>query len=290
MSSNDKKYSVGYGKPPRGKPFAKGQSGNPTGRPSKSAPDPLPTSMRNIVLDALKRKVSVRDNGEPRQVEAKQAVVLAQIATALKGNAIAQRDLLQLAARCEAEAKEEHWDTYHFWAVYKHTHAAEIAKGIPFDDLPHPDDVVIHDDGSVTFDGPIGQDQKLAIEALLRIREAFLFKILWDERHLKEVPDDRAASMSPWWIFLVITKKYLPPRFRWTDDELLFKIVFYSFRPKKRLLKNLHEAIDAAPETVCLKSAPIRSLRQIMTRAGCTTIEEFGAYMWNKAKREVGQT
>jgi hypothetical protein len=30
-------YDIGYGKPPLGRPFKKGQSGNPSGRPAKSA-------------------------------------------------------------------------------------------------------------------------------------------------------------------------------------------------------------------------------------------------------------
>ena len=34
-------YDVGYGKPPKQTRFAKGQSGNPRGRPRKPKPEPL---------------------------------------------------------------------------------------------------------------------------------------------------------------------------------------------------------------------------------------------------------
>jgi hypothetical protein len=37
MTETKRDYDIGYGKPPEGRRFKKGQSGNPSGRPAKNA-------------------------------------------------------------------------------------------------------------------------------------------------------------------------------------------------------------------------------------------------------------
>lgn len=44
MSDQKKPYAIGYRKPPQGKKFTKGQSGNPAGRPRKTTMDEIPVS------------------------------------------------------------------------------------------------------------------------------------------------------------------------------------------------------------------------------------------------------
>jgi len=48
MTESKRDYAVGYGKPPEGRRFKKGQSGNPNGRPPKSAKSGPPLLVRKF--------------------------------------------------------------------------------------------------------------------------------------------------------------------------------------------------------------------------------------------------
>ena len=70
--SDDQKQScgLGYCKPPHLSRFKKGQSGNPKGRPKGSRTKDLPFEA------VLGRKVTIRDQGEEREVTAAEAFLL----------------------------------------------------------------------------------------------------------------------------------------------------------------------------------------------------------------------
>ena len=62
-------YEVGYGKPPRHTRFAKGQSGNPRGRPRGAK------NFTTLLEEALNEPVTVTENGGRRKVSKRQAIV-----------------------------------------------------------------------------------------------------------------------------------------------------------------------------------------------------------------------
>ena len=62
-------YEVGYGKPPRHTRFAKGQSGNPRGRPRGAK------NFTTLLEEALNEPVTVTENGGRRKVSKLQAIV-----------------------------------------------------------------------------------------------------------------------------------------------------------------------------------------------------------------------
>ena len=62
-------YEVGYGKAPRHTRFAKGQSGNPRGRPSGAK------NFTTLLREALNEPVIVTENGGRRKVSKRQAIV-----------------------------------------------------------------------------------------------------------------------------------------------------------------------------------------------------------------------
>jgi hypothetical protein len=62
-------YEVGYGKPPRHTRFTKGQSGNPRGRPSGAK------NLKTLLSEALNERVMVTENGRPRKVTKRQAII-----------------------------------------------------------------------------------------------------------------------------------------------------------------------------------------------------------------------
>ena len=62
-------YDVGYRKPPRHTRFAKGQSGNPRGRP------PGAKNLKTLLSEALNETVIVSENGGRRKVTKRQAII-----------------------------------------------------------------------------------------------------------------------------------------------------------------------------------------------------------------------
>ena len=62
-------YEVGYGKPPQHTRFAKGQSGNPRGRPCGAK------NFTTLLEEALDETVTVTENGGRRKVSKLQAIV-----------------------------------------------------------------------------------------------------------------------------------------------------------------------------------------------------------------------
>jgi hypothetical protein len=67
MTETKRDYDIGYGKPPEGRRFKKGQSGNPSGRPAKNAKSALPVFVRKsdeqilVVMNGRCQKTTRRD-------------------------------------------------------------------------------------------------------------------------------------------------------------------------------------------------------------------------------------
>ena len=66
MSEVKRDYKIGYGKPPRGRPFQKGQSGNPRG--------PRRKDMSALLTAALKEPVYATIDGKRRKITKRQAI------------------------------------------------------------------------------------------------------------------------------------------------------------------------------------------------------------------------
>jgi len=97
MSGKKNDYQVGKGKPPEQSQFKKGKSGNPKGRPKGS---------RNFSTDlekVLTTKVTVSENGHPRNVSSQLATLMRLREQALKGNARAMDRFIGLAQQQAAE-------------------------------------------------------------------------------------------------------------------------------------------------------------------------------------------
>ena len=85
-------YEVGFGKPPKHTRFKPGQSGNPRGRPKR-----VPT-LAELVQREAKRKIVVVEEGERRKVSKLDALAKRLMQEALKGNARATQQVIQLLA------------------------------------------------------------------------------------------------------------------------------------------------------------------------------------------------
>ena len=67
MSEVKRDYKIGYGKPPRGRPYQKGQAGNPRG--------PRRKDMSSLLIAALNEPVYATIEGKPRRITKRQAII-----------------------------------------------------------------------------------------------------------------------------------------------------------------------------------------------------------------------
>ncbi|RRH92070.1 hypothetical protein EH240_31290 [Mesorhizobium tamadayense] len=86
-------YEVGYGKPPSEHRFAKGQSGNPKGRPKAKK------NMKTMVSDTLFAPITIQQNGKTTTVTALEAILLKMRNNALAGDYRSAVQALQLGMR-----------------------------------------------------------------------------------------------------------------------------------------------------------------------------------------------
>ena len=94
-------YQVGYGKPPRHTQFAKGQSGNPRGRPSGSK------NLATLVSEALKEMVVVTEDGGRRKISKWEAVVTQIVNKSAKADWRAIKILLEIVRQIESKTPPE---------------------------------------------------------------------------------------------------------------------------------------------------------------------------------------
>jgi hypothetical protein len=103
--TSEKSYKVGYGRPPMGRRFKPGCSGNPNGRPKTSR------NAKTVVAQVVNEKVSVRENGRVRRLTKLEAMVQAAVLKAMKGDSRALNSMFAIMARtnqlAEAEAETE---------------------------------------------------------------------------------------------------------------------------------------------------------------------------------------
>lgn len=92
MSHTLTDYTVGFARPPKAHQYAKGQSGNPKGRPKGSR------NMATFLREELDCKVAVTVDGLTKQMSKRQVAVRQQVDQAVKGCPKAFQNLLKIEA------------------------------------------------------------------------------------------------------------------------------------------------------------------------------------------------
>jgi hypothetical protein len=195
----DATYEVGYGKPPVASRFAKGQSGNPKGRPrgAKSKRPALNEErLKDIILDEAYRDITVRDGGRSVTVPMAQAIVRAMAVNAAKGQHRAQRLFAEMLAATERQNKALADEWLETAITYKVEWDRELARreqlgitDLPAP-LPHPDQVKIDmNTGQAWIEGPATKEQVAQVELLQQRREDWVREVEGLEQMLETESD-----------------------------------------------------------------------------------------------------
>lgn len=233
--------TTGYKRPPQHTRFKKGQSGNPQGRP-KSDMTAGVTGNRSSTELALKqaaRRITVREGDQVRQIPAIEAVHLAQYASATKGNAYAQKQIIENYQRAERAHREEIRRSNEIWECYvrreREAHAHAARNGLPAPSgLPHPDDVKIDSERGVYFVGPFDEPSAERLHETLRLRDVL---ILQDALQSREPGADHADSTAM--VCAMLLNQRVPARHRVSDQDWLMHAMHLQGVPKVELRKRL---------------------------------------------------
>jgi hypothetical protein len=96
MSEVKRDYEIGYGKPPRGRPFQKGQSGNPRG--------PRRKDLSSLLVAALNEPVYVTIDRKRRKITKREAIVTQMVNESAKANLRATKMLFDMMKEVEHKA------------------------------------------------------------------------------------------------------------------------------------------------------------------------------------------
>jgi hypothetical protein len=212
---------VGYGKPPAHTRFRKGISGNPAGRPRKDkSRSSMETEMSAAFLAQSRRMVTVQDkDGQISQIPALDAVVLAQLKSAMKGNAYAQENFLKRSERLEKEEAEsielQNAKAEHHIAWCRGEIEAARSEGRPEPEfLPHPDDIIFEPGKRYKVAGPVTEKDLADVRFRRAIRDIYLMQ------HVLE-GDHSAGAASLTYFVAEVYNLTLPKRMQLDKDAIM---------------------------------------------------------------------
>lgn len=228
-SGGGKDYDVGYGKPPRRTRFEKGKSGNPYGRPRQSDRGAFKLTVnpvRDVVLEEMSRKVSLKEGGNEIQLEAIRAVVRSVTVGAIKGNSRQQKLALEYATVAQEARRAELEECIQTVEAYKARwekifESARVRGGPEPKQLPHPDHVNIDPlTADMVITGPTTLDEKKVWDRLkfqLRESERSLLEASAEalskprSRHKKEMVELHETHIQR-------VERVVPPGWNWREE------------------------------------------------------------------------
>ena len=215
---------IGYARPPLWTQFKKGVSGNPKGRPKKTKPEPekMPGSALDDIRRAeLSRQVQIVEAGKHVKLSLAELTVKAQLSAAVKGNTIAQRDVLREAHALEqrdairaTERATERSETFGRMAAWRQRlvnewAAAKSDEATSEERWPHPDDFFLFPDSEEwRIRGPIDANDSHALR-IKRCRNAAF------ARHVAALKRKQTGLAELYAVICFLFEDMLPKRWWW---------------------------------------------------------------------------
>ena len=97
MSEKKRDYAIGYGKPPKGRPFQKGQSGNPRTPRGQNG-------FAALLAAELDARVTITINGRRRRMTNREAIVAQMVDKSTRADLRAIKMLTDMQKEAEAKA------------------------------------------------------------------------------------------------------------------------------------------------------------------------------------------
>lgn len=205
-----KKHKVGYGKPPQGSRFKKGQSGNPKGRPKGSKNKASAHSVeryKEIFRKEAYRTIKVNEGGKTVSMAMADAVARSIATNAAKGRPGAQKIFSGTLAAIEREEKVEREEVFQKMLEYTSKWKEEISRcksiGIKVPDpIPHPDHIKfdLHT-LEVWAEGPNNKEEKMMHDRIINNKKMYeealpLLQKELKEDHAEEFMDEIQADID----------------------------------------------------------------------------------------------
>lgn len=234
-------HGTGYRRPPQHSQFKKGQSGNPKGRPKANQLLLSAPASVDLTLKEARRMVTVREGDKVHQIPAIEAVIRAQYASAIKGNAYSQKHALEDHRRAEMTRRAEIRENNELWRGYvraerdKHAHA--MRNGLPMPpSLPHPEDVVIDPEHGVRFIGPWDEEALDRMKQTLVMRDILIMQDAFQRRDDEPQPNHEGSTAL---VCAMQLDQSVPQRHRLSELEWISRMSQLRCVPKRELRKRL---------------------------------------------------
>lgn len=244
---------LGYKQPPVWSRFAKGQSGNPKGRPKRAHSNDESDSGESKSINDLKHaefgKVeTVIEKGKAVEMSRLALALKAQTASALKGNASAQRHMLQQAetlaiydderARLEEEDIPKRLERFYALRERQRRGWDEfVATGTPpHRFFPHPEDIEIDaDKGTITWCSRAADTNMAPIVDIRIARDLWLLRygVELGARSARE----RYALVCFW--SLKSMNGRLPIIWRYTEQDITARLTDQSYMTAKQIAREV---------------------------------------------------
>jgi hypothetical protein len=225
-AQGDDPDGVGYRRSPKSGQFKKGQSGNPRGRPKKTAkPKPeLPAAQhpyRTAFRAEAARKITITDANGQQEIVTREAILRALSLNALRGGVLAQRTWLTEAAKEDERYHRECKERFDYWygcqVRKRDAIEAAVAAGKKAPEfLPHPDDIVLDwETLEVRILGAV-DEEGLARQRRIEARQDLAYEMYTFTEEALHMADEagRYTRIGLYLLLYLSSNAALPPRLR----------------------------------------------------------------------------
>lgn len=248
--------------------FKKGQSGNPNGRPKKKANQTTQSTDETLldafILEFANRELTLMSGERKVSMNGLEAIIHAQAKSAMGGNAHAQKDILNRMNGSLEKQRIRQLERAEGWRAYKKRLSELLnkqrANDPDFDEdtqLPHPDDITINDNNTVTFSGPMDIEQLEQCNEIIELRDVLILQAEldgWDyEPQDKQFMSDDTIGFADHigqhtngaYLLAHLLDQALPQRKRLTEMEWIFAMQAADRLTKRELLRELYRRWNA---------------------------------------------